>query len=39
VGIAEADNINSSYVSRVLRVKLLAPQIVEATSPDCRWRR
>ena len=28
--IAEAENINSSYVSRVLRMTLLAPQIVEA---------
>ena len=28
--IAEAENINPSYVSRVLRVTLLAPEIVEA---------
>jgi hypothetical protein len=28
--IAEAENINSSYVSRVLRMTLLAPEIVEA---------
>jgi hypothetical protein len=28
--IAEAENINSSYISRVLRMTLLAPQIVEA---------
>jgi hypothetical protein len=28
--IAVAENINSSYVSRVLRVTLLAPEIVEA---------
>ncbi len=28
--IADAENINSSYVSRVLRMTLLAPQIVEA---------
>ena len=28
--IAEAENINSSYVSRVLRMTLLAPDIVEA---------
>ena len=27
--IAEAENINSSYVSRVLRMTLLAPEIVE----------
>ena len=29
-GIADAENINSSYVSRVLRMTLLAPEIVEA---------
>ena len=28
--IAEAENINSSYVSRLLRMTLLAPEIVEA---------
>ena len=28
--IANAENINSSYVSRVLRMTLLAPEIVEA---------
>ncbi|WP_395660154.1 hypothetical protein [Aestuariivirga sp.] len=28
--IADAENINSSYVSRVLRMTLLAPEIVEA---------
>ena len=28
--IAKAENINSSYVSRVLRMTLLAPDIVEA---------
>jgi hypothetical protein len=28
-GIAEAENINPSYVSRVLRMTLLAPEIVE----------
>ncbi len=28
--IAKAENINSSYVSRVMRVTLLAPEIVEA---------
>jgi hypothetical protein len=28
--IAEAENINPSYVSRVLRMALLAPEIVEA---------
>jgi hypothetical protein len=28
--IAKAENINSSYVSRVLRMTLLAPEIVEA---------
>ena len=28
--IAEAENINSSYISRVLRMTLLAPEIVEA---------
>ena len=28
--IAEAENINPSYVSRLLRMKLLAPEIVEA---------
>ena len=28
--IAEAENINPSYVSRVLRMTLLAPEIVEA---------
>ena len=28
--IADAENINSSYVSRLLRMTLLAPQIVEA---------
>ena len=28
--LAEAENINRSYVSRVLRVTLLAPEIVEA---------
>ena len=28
--IAEAESINSSYVSRVLRLTLLAPEIVEA---------
>ena len=27
--IAEAENINPSYVSRVLRMTLLAPEIVE----------
>lgn len=27
--IADAENINSSYVSRVLRMTLLAPEIVE----------
>jgi hypothetical protein len=30
VEIAEAENINPSYVSRVLRMTLLAPEIVEA---------
>lgn len=29
--IADAENINPSYVSRVLRTTLLAPEIVEAT--------
>ena len=29
--IAGAENINPSYVSRVLRMTLLAPEIVEAT--------
>ena len=29
--IADAENINPSYVSRVLRMTLLAPEIVEAT--------
>lgn len=29
-GLAAAENINSSYVSRVLRLTLLAPDIVEA---------
>lgn len=29
--IAEAENINPSYVSRLLRMTLLAPEIVEAT--------
>jgi hypothetical protein len=29
-GIAEAENINASYVSRVLRLTLLAPQILES---------
>ena len=28
--IAEAENINPSYISRVLRMTLLAPEIVEA---------
>ena len=28
--IAEAENINSSYISRVLRLTLLAPETVEA---------
>jgi hypothetical protein len=28
--IAKSDNINPSYVSRVLRMTLLAPEIVEA---------
>ena len=28
--IADAENINASYVSRVLRMTLLAPEIVEA---------
>ena len=28
--IAESENINSSYVSRLLRMTLLAPEIVEA---------
>lgn len=28
--LSEAENINSSYVSRVLRMTLLAPEIVEA---------
>jgi DNA-binding IscR family transcriptional regulator len=28
--IADAENINPSYVSRVLRMTLLAPEIVEA---------
>ena len=28
--VAEADKINASYVSRVLRMTLLAPEIVEA---------
>ena len=28
--IAKAENINSSYVSRVLRITLLAPEFVEA---------
>ncbi len=28
--LADAENINPSYVSRVLRVTLLSPQIVEA---------
>ena len=28
--IAEAENINPSYISRVLRLTLLAPEIVEA---------
>jgi hypothetical protein len=31
--IAEAEGINKSYVSRILRLALLAPDIVEA------WRR
>jgi hypothetical protein len=29
-GIAKAEKINSSYVSRVLRLTLLAPNLVEA---------
>jgi hypothetical protein len=29
-GIAKAENINPSYISRVLRLTLLAPEIVEA---------
>jgi hypothetical protein len=29
-GLAAAEKINSSYVSRVLRLTLLAPDIVEA---------
>lgn len=29
-GLAEAERINSSYVSRVLRLTLLAPDIIEA---------
>jgi hypothetical protein len=29
-GIADAESINPSYVSRVLRLTLLAPEIVEA---------
>jgi hypothetical protein len=29
--ISDAENINPSYVSRVLRMTLLAPEIVEAT--------
>ena len=28
--IAAAENINASYVSRVLRLTLLAPEIIEA---------
>ncbi len=28
--VADAENINASYVSRVLRMTLLAPEIVEA---------
>ncbi len=28
--IADAENINPSYVSRVLRMTLLAPELVEA---------
>ena len=30
-GIADAESINPSYVRRVLRMTLLAPEIVEAT--------
>src|SRR3954467_6561518 len=29
-GVADAEKINKSYVSRVLRLSLLAPQIIEA---------
>jgi hypothetical protein len=29
-GVAEAENINPSYVSRLLRMTLLVPEIVEA---------
>ena len=30
IGIAEAEQISKSYVSRILRLALLAPDIVEA---------
>lgn len=30
-GIADADPINPSYVSRVLRMTMLTPEIVKAT--------
>ena len=33
--IAEAEKISKSYVSRILRLALLAPDLVEATL--CRW--
>ena len=34
--IAEAENINPSYVSRLLRTTLLAPEIVEAILAGCQ---
>jgi hypothetical protein len=39
--IGEAEGISKSYVSRILRLALLAPDIVEATLDGqaalCRW--
>jgi hypothetical protein len=34
--IAEAEKINTSYVSRILRLTLLAPEIVEAILDGCQ---
>ncbi len=39
--IAEAEKLNSSYVSRIFRLTLLAPDIVEAilaSRAPCIWR-
>ena len=36
VELAEAEKINKSYVSRVLRLALLAPDIVEAILAGCQ---